>query len=155
LHEITIKKIKFEINQINTLLESYQDLLSKVENEAPDLIEIAALASILHSFYNGIENVFQIILKSIDNQIINASSWHKELLKLMTVPNTKRSVVLSLQTMYLLSQYLSFRHFYRHSYSFYLNWKEMKPLVLSLRNVWEDTSVEIKTFLKSLEIDDS
>ena len=151
LHENAIKKIKFEIKQINTLVDSYQDLFSKVEESSPDLVEIAALASILHSFYNGIENIFQIIVKKIDLDNADDAQWHKEVLRKMTEPNKNRGAVISMQTMLLLSRYLSFRHFYRHSYSFYLNWIELQPLVSSLNGVWKSASNEIKAFLATLK----
>jgi len=151
LHENTIKKINFEINQINTLLDSYQTLFSKVEESSPDLVELAAFASILHSFYNGIENIFQIIIKKIDLEIVDDAQWHKEILRKMSEPNKKRDSVISISTMLLLSRYLSFRHFYRHSYSFYLNWIELEPLVKSLNKIWKNTTSEIKVFLTTLE----
>ncbi|MDN5360894.1 MAG: hypothetical protein PWQ84_1957 [Thermotogaceae bacterium] len=151
MHENTIKKINFEINQINTLLDSYQTLFSKVEESSPDLVELAAFASILHSFYNGIENIFQIIIKKIDLEIVDDAQWHKEILRKMSEPNKKRDSVISISTMLLLSRYLSFRHFYRHSYSFYLNWIELEPLVKSLNKIWKNTTSEIKVFLTTLE----
>jgi len=139
----------FEFNQINTLLESYDELFLIVKNQTPNLVELAALASILHSFYNGIENIFQIILKKIDQQVINDPKWHKELLRKMSERTPQRDAVISVGTMLLLSQYLSFRHFYRHSYSFYLNWNDMQPLVNSLNEVWDKFSKEFNEFLES------
>jgi len=151
LHENTIKKISFEIKQINTLIDSYQALFLKVEESSPDLVELAAFASILHSFYNGIENIFQIIIKKVDHETIDDVQWHKEILRKMSEPNKKRDPVISIDTMLLLTQYLSFRHFYRHSYSFYLNWIELQPLVRSLNKIWKRTTSEIKDFLTTLE----
>jgi hypothetical protein len=133
------------------LLDSYQTLFSKVEESSPDLVELAAFASILHSFYNGIENIFQIIIKKIDLEIVDDAQWHKEILRKMSEPNKKRDSVISISTMLLLSRYLSFRHFYRHSYSFYLNWIELEPLVKSLNKIWKNTTSEIKVFLTTLE----
>jgi len=155
LHENAIKKIKFEIKQINTLVDSYQALFSKVEESSPDLVELAALASILHSFYNGIENIFQIIVKKIDLEIVDDAQWHKEILRKMSEPNKNRGAVISIHTMLLLSRYLSFRHFYRHSYSFYLNWIELQPLVRSLTRIWNSTSNEINAFLETLKSESS
>jgi len=151
LHENIIKKITFEIKQINTLIDSYQALFSKVEASSPDLVELAAFASILHSFYNVIENIFQIIIKKVDHETIDDAQWHKEILRKMSEPNKNRTSVISIDTMLLLSRYLSFRHFYRHSYSFYLNWIELEPLVKSLNEIWKNTSNEIKVFLNTLE----
>ena len=36
---------------------------------SPDLVEITALASVLHSFYNGLENVFLSISKAVDADV--------------------------------------------------------------------------------------
>src|SRR6056297_352830 len=139
------------MKQINTLIETYQALFLKVEESPPDLVELAAFASILHSLYNGIENIFQIIIKKVDHETIDDVQWHKEILRKMSEPNKKRNSVISIGTMLLLSRYLSFRHFYRHSYSFHLNWIELEPLVKSINEIWKNTSKEIIIFLKKLE----
>ena len=39
-----VSQIRFEIQQIDTLLESYKSLLAKCKEKEPDLIEITAIA---------------------------------------------------------------------------------------------------------------
>ena len=56
----------FEIQQIDELFTSFSELLEKSKVEEPTLIELTAIGSILHSFYNGIENIFKTIGKNID-----------------------------------------------------------------------------------------
>lgn len=50
MHRKVISQISFEIGQEDRLFESYSALLEKVKTETPDLVEITALASVLHSF---------------------------------------------------------------------------------------------------------
>lgn len=56
--EETKTRITFEIEQIDRLLQTYADLLKRVRQHQPDLVEVTAVASVLHSFYNGLENIF-------------------------------------------------------------------------------------------------
>jgi len=84
LHERTITQIKFEIGQIDKLFASYSELLNHAQNNEPNLVEITALASVLHSFYNGLENIFLTIAKRIDSQIPDTDQWHRNLLTNMT-----------------------------------------------------------------------
>ena len=65
----TISQIEFEIGQIDRLFEAYADLLERIHENKPDLVEITALASVLHSFYNGLENIFLSIAKGIDMDV--------------------------------------------------------------------------------------
>jgi len=64
-----ISQVKFEIGQIDQLFESYADLLEQAQKKAPDLVEVTAMASVLHSFYNGLENIFLSIAKGIDQDV--------------------------------------------------------------------------------------
>lgn len=64
-----ISQVEFELSQIEQLFESYTDLLKRVKERSPDLIEVTALASVLHSFYNGLENTFLSIAKGIDADV--------------------------------------------------------------------------------------
>jgi hypothetical protein len=49
-----------------------------------------------------------------------------------------------------LADYLGFRHFYRHSYSFFLEWDKLQGLVTSLSEAWAQVKEELYRFLESL-----
>ncbi|ACB84622.1 hypothetical protein [Natranaerobius thermophilus] len=74
---------------------------------------MTALASVLHSFYNGIENLFVAVAKNIDKYVPKSSNWHKELLKQMLKENEVRGPLISEDLRNKLIEYLAFRHFYR------------------------------------------
>ena len=88
--------MNFEIQQIDELFASYNDLIEKSKGEEPTLIELTALGSVLHSFYNGIENLFKTIGKNIDGKLPTSHHWHSELLKQMTEDTNNRVPVISL-----------------------------------------------------------
>jgi len=69
LVENVVSQVEFEIGQVDHLFESYADLLEQTQKKAPDLVEITAVASVLHSFYNGLENIFLSIAKGIDRDV--------------------------------------------------------------------------------------
>jgi hypothetical protein len=69
----------------------------------------------------------------------------------MARPNEFRSIVISEKTKDELSEYLAFRHFYRHSYSTRLKWEELKKLVLPIQENWEKIRSEIFSFIRKLE----
>jgi hypothetical protein len=62
-------KIAFEISQIDKLLNDSKPLLDLCKLKVPDFIEISAAALVLHSFYNGIENILVLIFKYYDEQL--------------------------------------------------------------------------------------
>lgn len=118
-------QIRFEIGLIDGLLAAYDDLLQRVQQGAPNLIEIAALASILHSFYNGLENIFMRVAKKIDQHVPTGEHWHRDLLQQMACSSERRSQVVSAETSEILREYLLSRHFFRHGYSSRLDWNKM------------------------------
>lgn len=143
-----IKKVNFEIKQIDKLMQTYRDLIEKCKDTEPEIVELTALASVIHSFYNGVENIFLLIAKNIDKDKPEGAKWHKDLLLQMTDEINKRPAVISDEMKDKLKNYLGFRHFYRHSYSFFLDWEEIKSLVSSLTDTWEQLKRELKVFLK-------
>jgi len=146
LPEKTKLKIQLEIEQIDKLIETYSDLLQKCVQSEPDKIEIAALGSVLHSFYNGLENIFSVIAKEVDETLPQGFSWHKELLIQISNKTLTRNAVLPEATREKLANYLAFRHFYRHSYSFFLDWNELKPLICDLNSVWKEVRESLDKF---------
>ena len=60
------EEINLELAQLHRLLNSFAPLRKKVQGSPPDTIEIVALAGLLQSFYNGIENILKRIVLKID-----------------------------------------------------------------------------------------
>lgn len=132
------QKLQHEIQQIDQLLESFQPLLNLTEAREPDLVELSALATVLHSFYGGIENIFTTIGKKIDDRIPTGTKWHKDLLTQMSRSTDSREAIINDQQSASLIGYLSFRHFFRNSYAYQLDWDQMRPLVESIAETWEE-----------------
>jgi len=74
-------RVLFEISQVDKLLNDSKPLLDLCKLKTPDFIEISAAAMLLHSFYNGIENILRLIIKFYDTKLPNDIKWHMELLE--------------------------------------------------------------------------
>jgi hypothetical protein len=147
------KQISTELQQLDLLLLTYRDLLRKVMDSDPDLIERAALAALLHSFYNGVENILRRIALESDGPQLRGESWHAELLDAMSSQVAGRSSVIPRPLRERLQEYLEFRHFFRSSYSFQLQWDKMRPLVLGLEQTVADLKNSLTPYSNPLNSD--
>ena len=140
-------KIVFEISQIDTLLSKADVLVKKCKIQAPDFIELNAVGSTLHSYYNGLENIFTLIGKQIDRATFSSQRWHKELLDSMFSATEKRKSVLEENLHEPLLDYMSFRHVFRHSYSYALEWERMNPLFFGMTENWQSVKDCLQGFI--------
>ncbi|MBN2444940.1 MAG: hypothetical protein JXJ04_26535 [Spirochaetales bacterium] len=62
MHEKVFDKLEFEVSEIEKMLSSYDSLLELCKTNEPNLIEKTAAASVLHSFYTGVENIIIAII---------------------------------------------------------------------------------------------
>lgn len=142
-------KIKLELSQLSTLLETYRPLLQQVKKREPTDVELIALAGILHSFYSGFENIFKRIAHDIDYELLKTNSWHADLLERMAVPTPKRTYVITNPLKERLQFYLSFRHAFRSMYSYDLNWSKMQDLVFESEEIFQLVKNELEEFMKN------
>lgn len=91
-----------------------------------------------------------IVAKHIDQSVPTGMQSHRDLLLQMTKRNRQRDNVISIETAKKLAAYLGFRHFYRHSYSFFIDWNELQKLVHRLSAVWAQTKSDGVIFTNSL-----
>lgn len=141
------EQIKFKINDIEKLFLEYDLIFKKIEVETPDLFDMTILGSVLHSFYNGLENIFEIIAKNIDNSVPTGNKSHQELLHQMASENGIRNEVINEELYSKLKEYATFRHFYRHAYSFQLKWEKMEALVDNINYIWEEVKQSLENFI--------
>jgi hypothetical protein len=141
-------RIAFEISQIDKLLNDSKPLLDLCKLKTPDFIEISAAAMLLHSFYNGIENILRFIIKFYDTELPNDIKWHMELLEKAFISNENRKEIFNIELQQPLEEYLKFRHFVRHSYGFQLDWERMEDLVMEINTVWDKVKSDINAFVE-------
>lgn len=152
--------------------KKYLALISRIEEELSDLKRITkriiegwqqtkqtgddlyldSVALNLHSFYAGIEKIFELIAVNIDQTKPEGASWHQELLKQMQIEIKKvRPAVISKETYNQLDEYRGFRHVVRNVYTFNLSEKRIEPLVVNIQKVYERIKEEIYKFITFME----
>lgn len=65
----------------------------------------------------------------------------------MASENSKRNEIFNEELYLKLREYATFRHFYRHAYSFQLNWGKMNPLIDNLHMVWAEVKLNLENFI--------
>ena len=123
-----IKQILAEIEHVEKTLNNLETAMSREEKS---VIELAAIATFLHNIYNGIENILKQILKAKNIIIPKSDTWHKDLLT-----HCVSSKIIPKKLADDLFEYLSFRHFFVHSYGFMLNASPLEDLADNISKVW-------------------
>ncbi|MBR4826208.1 MAG: hypothetical protein IKZ86_15555 [Spirochaetaceae bacterium] len=147
MDKTTQEKIVLEISKIDTLIEKSGVLLSKCKIEIPDFIELNAIASILHSYYCGIESIFNMIYKASYGKTLTGNMWHSDLFTDMFAKTDKHNAVLPQELFVPLKEYLGFRHVFRRSYGYELDWTKLSPLFSSLSENWNLVKLNIEHFI--------
>lgn len=145
------KELTTDREQLHLLLRTHQELLRRCRNQEPTVDELAALAAILHAFYNGIENLFKRIAVALDGGSPRSQVWHSALLDSMKCARVTRPAVITEDLGESLHEYLNFRHVFRHAYSFELRWVRMKHLVHASADTLERLEAELDQFLGLLD----
>jgi hypothetical protein len=106
----------------------------------------------IHSFYSGLERVFEKISSVVDDALPQGINWHQELLSQMAleIPNI-RPAVISDKTRALLEPYRGFRHVVRNVYTYKIMPEKMKPLAKGIRPLFKQVEKELTGFSRFIQ----
>jgi hypothetical protein len=146
-----ISRINKELSELDFIVERILKAWEKGVKENDDLY-LDSVALNLHGFYSGLEKVFELIAKNIDQSIPGGDAWHQELLRQMfTEIKEIRPAIISRESFFALDEYRGFRHVVRNVYTFNLSIRKLEPLVGEVQKVFAQVKKEIADFLSLLE----
>lgn len=144
-------RISSEVRELNRVVKRTQSIWQEATGDEEDYhVEAAALT--LHSFYAGLERVFEVIADGVDRTKPAGANWHQELLHQMAseIPAV-RPAVLTSETRDMLDRFRGFRHVVRNIYSFRLDPGQIEVLIGQLPRTWDRASQELLSFADLLE----
>ncbi len=134
-------KVEAEYEQIELVLK---ETPTRVELPNLSILELAGVATLLHNFYNGVENILKQIFIAHEIPLPVGASWHRDLLN-----NAFDNSVITIETQNSLREFLAFRHFFTHAYALDLYPERMEPLVERCEEVYISFRSEIDSLLKN------
>lgn len=139
-------RIVSELDEIEQVVGRTQQSWLRFQQSGDDLyIDGAALN--LHSFYNGLERLFELIAAVIDRSRPQGSNWHQTLLGQMAAEVTDiRPAVISEANREALDDYRRFRHIVRHLYTQQFDAERIRPLVEAVSDVPSQVRAELLAF---------
>ncbi len=137
-----------QLQDIDALLHRSSSLLETPVDSEPSFERLAALTTVLDSFYNSLERIFEDIVKAYDPTLPEGGRWHTELLYQVAGQTEKRPALISEKSRQRLRDYLAFRHRSRHSSVNSIVWDPMAWLVAEMPQTWSSVRAEILQFLQ-------
>ncbi len=131
------EKVDVEMGNISVVLAELEKIKDKSNKTTA---ELAGMGTFLHNFYTGVENILKQILHDKGISIPVSGSWHRDLLILASDEG-----IITETTRKRLAEYLAFRHFFVHAYSFLLDERELKTLVDAVFDVHSRFGGEVNT----------
>ncbi len=143
-------EIKDDLKSIDKIYKNLIKIIKEI-NKEPDLKEKSFIGYTLHNLYCAFENIFKNISVFFENQIDSNYQYHINLLKRMKLDIEEiRPRIISDDMFIYLDELKKFRHLFRYSYDYELNYNKMKIVINSaskLKNLYKN---EFNKFLKFL-----
>jgi len=148
-----VERIRGEASDMDRLVQ--RALLAW--NQCKDLsteqgVYIDSVALNLHGFYSGLERLFELIARHVDEHSPSGDLWHRDLLMQMSQEQKDlRPAVISTASFSSLDELRRFRHLVRNVYTFNLVPEKLEPILSDLPALWSRVKAEILAFADFLE----
>jgi hypothetical protein len=146
LDKAFVRTIGFEVSEIDLFIESHLHLLKKAEDKKENNTETLALAAFFHSFYNALENLFLLIMKTTDEKLPEGRKRHIHLLDAAAITDAHRPAIISETTKNALKPFLGFYTFFRNAPAIEFERNKLAKLADEIFFVWECIRTDLRAF---------
>lgn len=133
-----------EIDKIFDKIEERKGLKNQLEVEGASLW--------LHHLYCAFEDLFKIVAKAFENNILDEERYHIELLKRMTLRIDEiRPALISNENFKSLDDLRAFRHRLRHAYVYDVEAEKVRNVLNIALKLKDQYKIDVKKFLGELK----
>jgi hypothetical protein len=152
----------------------YRELVERIRGEMPDLDHVVqrstqswsrvqggsseqdayldSVALNLHSFYSGLERLFELIARHVDRTLPAGETWHRDVLQQMAREVAEaRPAVIDRDSAIALDEFRRFRHLVRNVYTMNLLPDKVAGLMSALPELWPKLRAELLALADFLE----
>lgn len=110
------------------------------------------IGSVLHDYYNVLENIFEQVVKTFGETIPSGESWHKELLKRVTldIPGVRKALI-SKETEMKVDDLRKFRHVFRNIYGINIDAAKEQAVLRNLPDVSSSIKKDFEDFFNEMD----
>ena len=145
------KRIRNELPEIEHTLKRATKGVRRAKQTGDDYY-LDGVALNLHSFYSGIERIFELIAANVDDMIPKGKNWHQVLLTQMAKEIAEvRPAVISYSVRLDLDEYRGFRHIVRNIYTYKFDSARIENLTEKALPMLTLLRAELLAFVEFLE----
>ncbi len=145
--------IEDELSNLQKVWDEFQPFIPMLEatEEEVSSYDKIVVGYLLHSFYNGCENIFLSVARFFENDI-QSGAWHKDLLKRMKLEiHGYRPALISHELYRQLDDFRGFRHRFRHAYGFELDWERERVVARKMSFAFSLLKSDVEVFFEKLK----
>ena len=140
------KRIRGELPEVEHTLKRAMEGLQRAKQTGDDHY-LDGVALNLHSFYSGVERLFELISVHVDGVLPKGENWRQMLLKQMAEEVTDiRPAVISDSVRQNLDEYGGFRHVVRNVYSYKFDSARIERLIKKVEPLFTQLQAEFLAF---------
>ena len=153
LHQELVERIRGEVPDIERVVQRAIRAWPQAQRPSAEQdVYIDSVALNLHSFYTGIERLFELIARHLDRNLPTSETWHRDLLKQMAQDLAEvRPSVIDKDIALTLDNFRRFRHLVHNVYTMNLAPNKMTDLMSALPGLWAKLRDELLAFADFLE----
>lgn len=152
LHEELAERIRDEMPDMERVVQRALRAWSQVQKTSGEQAYLDSVALNLHSFYSGVERLFELIARHVDRALPVSETRHRGLLQQMTQDLADmRPAVIGPDSASALDDFRRFRHLVRNVYTMNLVPHKMAGLMSALPELWARLRAELLAFADFLE----
>jgi hypothetical protein len=140
-------------NQMALIQAVAQTLEERLQGEwHDDPVRMESIAYQIHNLYNAVEDLLKFVAAHFENNIVDASRWHTELLRRMSRELSGiRPALLSQECYLLINGIRGFRHFFRHAYNVPIDPDLLQVNLSKARRIYLCLVQDVDRFLQQLK----